>query len=82
MSVLFEAGSRGTGSQPKSVPKNHARRLQTVPAVLPSWSCDFDSRHPLHSIIPAATHDLQGRRRQPSSDLDTCSGVRVGSNVS
>ena len=32
----------------------HARKLpsQSVPVLVPSWSCEFDSRHPLQCIAP------------------------------
>jgi hypothetical protein len=36
----------------RSEQKAHPSRLEQARRFLPSWSCEFDSRHPLHSISP------------------------------
>jgi hypothetical protein len=46
-SMMVPGGAR------RSDLKAHPSRLEQVRRFLPSWSCEFDSRHPLHSTIPS-----------------------------
>jgi hypothetical protein len=48
------------------------RACMSAPRILPSWSCEFDSRHPLHSVCPgqrafnAPMSSNRGSKKQPA----------------
>jgi hypothetical protein len=61
--------SAGPKPEPMMVPRGASRSnrranpssLSWARGFLPSWSCEFDSRHPLHIIVPSQGH-LQSAR--------------------